>query len=634
LNRIYSIGGGKGREAVGEAPNVALAWRYIGLADTWEPIASMPSGVGDAAAVFDGNGHIFVIGGIVAVGGSRTPNVCRYDIASNSWSNTAIPDMPVAINGARAVLGANGWIYVIGGETGPITEPTMLQSTWIFRPDLNSWSSGPDMAVGRRYHGAALGYDGFIYVVGGENTSGGISSCERLFTPSCPTFNTQPDTTSTWLGQMASFDAVAVGGSPISYQWYRNGSPLSDGALGTSGTTVSGSTGTHLEFSNVTSASQGFVYCVATNPCGSVESNRVKLIALTAPNVTGQWRATLLHPAWAEHSYATGVSNGVQAGYGVRDTAIYNNIDLACTWQGSPSSCQTFSGPNSVGGAFYGIANGLKIGYWWWPYQVYSGGQWLTAYSKQACAWKPDGTFVNLQYSGWEYSHAMHTDGNQIVGTISTDDAVGNYYSAAMLWSPNANGGFNPIALGGGYSLRTSASFVYEGKQYGTWSRYGVQFDGYHPCKWSGTSTSLQDLPLTGTPSSGHLGQLGGSVSNRATIWTLAGNTPTDIHPAGYVSSSIRSVFLGVQVGSAQVGTSQHAGIWAGSAGSFVDLHAYLPLQYIASYATGVEVVSWRRDPVITVVGSAYNTLLNRYEAVMWKMHNRSGGGLGTGPRK
>ncbi|MBI5284052.1 MAG: hypothetical protein HY874_03075 [Chloroflexi bacterium] len=618
---LYSLGGGKGREAVPGEGNTNLCWRYVAASDTWQPIASMPQGVGDACAVYDGAGRVLVVGGVVADGGARTANVARYDIATDSWSDTAIPDLPAAVNGARAVVGSNGWIYVMGGEGGPLLEPTMLRTTWIYRPDLGAWQAGPELSTPRRYHGAVLGADDHVHVFGGENNAGGVATCERLFAPPCATITSHPQDTSVWSLQTANFQATVAGGSPLTFRWNWNGTPLADGPL-PGGAWATGTTSTQLSIADATAAVAGAYTLTVSNACGASTSSAATLEILQPPSIRGAWIVRNLHPGWAETSSAADTWNGIQVGGGTQDVPPYNNLDQPTVWTGSAASSVLVNGPGSVGGALNAIQGGLKAGWWWWPYSCYVGGQWQTCYSRQASAIEADGTFRNLQVSGWEYSHAVATDGVQIVGTASTDDASGNVYSAAALWQRNSTGGFSYTLLSNPFgAAHSSASAVYDGRQYGSYWNAGVQFNGYHACMWSGSASTPVDMRPPGAAaasiSGADLGQQCGTVDGHATLWSGAASSTTDIHPAGYLSSSLADVHLGAQVGSAVLGSATHAMIWAGDAMRYVDLHARLPANFTSSVANGVDVLP---NGAIHVVGTGYNSTTSRNEALLWVM--------------
>jgi hypothetical protein len=57
-----------------------------------------------------------------------------------------------------------------------------------------------------------------------------------------------------------------------------------------------------------------------------------------------------------------------------------------------------------------------------------------------------------------------------------------------------------------------------------------------------------------------------------------------------------------------------HAGLWNGTAASFIDLHKLLPAGYSESTANGV----WTDGQIIQIVGSAYNAAAMREEAIVW----------------
>jgi hypothetical protein len=235
-----------------------------------------------------------------------------------------------------------------------------------------------------------------------------------------------------------------------------------------------------------------------------------------------------------------------------------------------------------------------------------------------------DDTFTNLQVSGWEYGSAYATDGREIVGAITTDDAVGNVFTAAVRWKRNAVGNWSYTQLSTPYGAegrQAGAHAVYGGKEYGSWSYRGVQYDGSHACMWSGSQASLVGMEPPGSTSSGisaaHVGQQGGSATfagnSHAVLWSGDAQSAVDVHPAGSATSSISDIHTGIQVGT----SDNRAGIWRGSADSFVDLHAFLPASFLSSSAADVYV---DRRGAISVVGSGYNSDAARTEALLWRL--------------
>ena len=107
LQRVYSIGGGPGATASPAQPNASHVERYDATSNLWQVVAPMNVAVADAAAVNDGAGHLLVIGGFDATG-ALTSNVARFDVATGTWSDVAVPDLPVATADHAAALGAAG----------------------------------------------------------------------------------------------------------------------------------------------------------------------------------------------------------------------------------------------------------------------------------------------------------------------------------------------------------------------------------------------------------------------------------------------------------------------------------------------------------------------------------------------
>jgi hypothetical protein len=149
--------------------------RYDGRVNAWTVLAPLPSPRTKATAVYDGHGHILVFGGINPANFTVTTTVFSYDVASDTWSQLA--DVPVEftgpVNDGAAVLGADGLVYLVG--TGhSVFDPVL--GVWFFAPIQLSTHGAPAVA---------LGNDGFIYVMGGDNTvihGGLLDAVERLDT--------------------------------------------------------------------------------------------------------------------------------------------------------------------------------------------------------------------------------------------------------------------------------------------------------------------------------------------------------------------------------------------------------------------------------------------------------------------
>jgi len=177
--RIYAFGGFVPPQSGPPAwIPIDNTWEYDPAADSWKPLAPMPTKRGSPVAAVV-NGKIYVIGGATTHPGSSEPavhparphrsvsTVEEYDPATNSWR--ARSPMPTARN--HAAIGAvNNKIYIIGGRIGAafvsVSSPTDLVEE--YDPATDQWGAirarmpTPRSAVAWGVHG------GRIYVAGGE----------------------------------------------------------------------------------------------------------------------------------------------------------------------------------------------------------------------------------------------------------------------------------------------------------------------------------------------------------------------------------------------------------------------------------------------------------------------------------
>lgn len=95
-----------------------------------------------------------------------------------------------------------------------------------------------------------------------------------------PTISTQPTNAAVTSGQTASFNVVASGTAPLSYQWQKNG------------TTIAGATSSSYTTPATTLGDNGATFrCVVTNSVGSATSNNATLTvtaSATSPSITSQ----------------------------------------------------------------------------------------------------------------------------------------------------------------------------------------------------------------------------------------------------------------------------------------------------------------------------------------------------------
>lgn len=616
-HRLYGIGGGRG---TGET-NSGYVDRYDGSADSWETLAPLPTPVADTCAAYDRNGHILVCGGINADGSARVANVARYDIATNNWSDTAVPDLPVALSGAAAACGIDGRIYVAGGETGPLGVGTTQSTVYKWEPSTNTWSTVADMATPRKHFALVLGNDDFLYAIGGDNDNGGTDGVEKLFTPRCPSIDLQPGDQTGWSGTIAGFSVSVSGATPLNYQWRRDGQPLADGPTG-NGSTLSGTTTASLSISAPTLDDQAMYDVVVTNECGTSTSNMAMLTIRETPAIPTNWKVTNLHPAWAQDSsYARGVAHGRIGGEAVTATLMPDGrtLDLAhpVLWNDATSPGLDITPAGSVGGGIRDAAGDYFVGWFWHTYSCPSGGQTWTCAWQSAAYWTgPSMTFTEAPHgSGPEYDIATGTDGQQIVGTLTYEYTEGNYSSYATLWNPpNYSTSLQPSS---DIASNSGANAVDDGHQYGSIT---TPYPGpsVRAAMWTGSAASYVDLHPAGFARSWVSGAADGQAvgtavlgsTNHAMLWA-GGPATIDLNPDGAGSNAV-DADGGLQIGD----VGGRAAIWAGTADSYFDLTSVLPPDFTTAAADAIEVAA---DGTIRIVGHGYAPAHNRYEALMWE---------------
>lgn len=113
---------------------------------------------------------------------------------------------------------------------------------------------------------------------GGGNTPSDPAS---LTVRTAPVISSHPQNQAVAQGVNASFSVTATGTAPLSYQWQRNNSPLSDGAG------VSGVTTATLNLTGVQPALAGSFRVIVSNAAGNTPSDPASLVVYTPPAITG-----------------------------------------------------------------------------------------------------------------------------------------------------------------------------------------------------------------------------------------------------------------------------------------------------------------------------------------------------------
>jgi len=218
-----------------------------------------------------------------------------------------------------------------------------------------------------------------------------------------------------------------------------------------------------------------------------------------------------------------------------------------------------------------------------------------------------------LHSSGPEYDIAVGTDGFGVAGTLTYEFTEGTYQSRATLWIPPGSA----INLHNADLASQSAASAVDGDlQFGSYSNISSGIST-RAARWSGNAASMTDIHPDGFVRSWVSGAADGhavgtavlGATNHAILWA-GGSAQVDLTPDGMAAEAV-DAHGGLQVGN----VGGYAAIWAGNAGSWFDLSSVLPPEYGSGRADAIEVDA---EGKIVVVGSAYVPARTRSEAIVW----------------
>ena len=162
----------------------ARSFRFNYSTARWEEIAPMPAPRAAAAAVAMG-GSIFIVGG--SGGSGLVAPTYRYDVDTQQWRSVAAIPTP---RDQLAVVGDfKNSLCAIGGRQ--LSPPINLATFECYDPVSDVWTRLPDAPFARS-RAAAVQYDGLVYVVGGEQSSG-TSRELAIFDTSTNSWSRGPD---------------------------------------------------------------------------------------------------------------------------------------------------------------------------------------------------------------------------------------------------------------------------------------------------------------------------------------------------------------------------------------------------------------------------------------------------------
>jgi hypothetical protein len=250
----------------------------------------------------------------------------------------------------------------------------------------------------------------------------------------------------------------------------------------------------------------------------------------------------------------------------------------------------------------------------------------------------PNGAETSLSTMDGTFSRIGATDGVHQVGYAY---GPGGDDSHAIIWSgtPNSLIDLHPTKLPG---VMTSEALGLGGGQQVGYASTNYLATGGHAVLWQGTADSVVDLHPTnltgfsesfafGTDGAKQVGMAGGEdsfygSSTHAILWSGTAGSAVDLHPlAGFDTSKAVAISGLQQVGSGRgssTGGNEHALLWQGSATSAVDLNPTLLTYINSSTANGTN--------GLVQVGWGKNGASNLTTALLWSSTSASAIDLGA----
>lgn len=347
FNVLDSSGANSGITVNWEANNLWSVVNGGNPADQFFPDGNLMNGYLDS----NGSGNVAMTNGLPfgVVGQSVNNRPLVYISGLQAWltaNSVSQYDVVLYLDGDQAT-GRTGeyWIQAASGAVSNITFTTTDITTHIFMRDHNNFTANPVYQRVRftsnigRIAGSGnyavftgLSSDSFVIRTAEFNTRCGINAIQIV--PHSVAIGPTIDPLlggSTYAGSRAMFRANAAGVLPMTFQWQKNGSPLSDGG------NISGSSTANLVIAGV-SLSDAASYSVVASNGGGITTSTVApltLVTLTGGsyaekiftnNPVAYWRFNETNDPSTNFSVAYDSVGGFNATYGTLAQNGFNSI--------------------------------------------------------------------------------------------------------------------------------------------------------------------------------------------------------------------------------------------------------------------------------------------------------------------
>jgi hypothetical protein len=365
----------------------------------------------------------------------------------------------------------------------------------------------------------------------------------------------QPVGTTKFATQGYLFVANGTGSGSISYQWSKDGSP------------ISGATSPSLNISSISASSAGSYSLAVTGACGTVTSNNAALTVISAvptsqavcAGSSASFSTTVSSPSPVSYQWrrdgssisgqtnsSLNLSNATAAMNGIYSVSI--NVNGITTTVGSASllvnaNTAIVSQPNSqTRPAGTGVT-----------FSVSASGTGVVSYQ-----WSKDGSAILGETSyKLDLTNLSPSDAGaySVTATSSCGSAASNAADLTVtVAAPTITANPTPrINQCSGTSASMSVSATGYGSLSYQWRRNGVNIDGATNATLSLNSLSSADAGTYTVVVS----NLGGSVTSASTVVSIKANTAISSHPVSFLRRAGQSALLTVSASGADGGSFQ-----------------------------------------------------------------------------
>ena len=199
-----------------------------------------------------------------------------YVVATGICNSVQSNTMILTVNEAPTILSQPNSSTICSGSAAQLSVSSNGTA-----PMSYQWYKGGSLITGATNNNYIIGStsssDAGVYYVKVSNTCGTVNSQNATLTVNDPvSITAQSSSQSVCEGTSSSLSITASGASPISYQWYKDG------------TSISGATNNILNLTSVDTSDDASYYIIASNSCNSVQSNTMLLTVNEAPTITNQ----------------------------------------------------------------------------------------------------------------------------------------------------------------------------------------------------------------------------------------------------------------------------------------------------------------------------------------------------------